>query len=70
LTHSKLPNVAAPNLSFIGGYVEAGWVIHRRVNPLSTGDAAFARPKVDNPFTFDERGIGAWELSARWGVTN
>ena len=26
LTHSKLPNVPAPNLSFNGGYVEAGWV--------------------------------------------
>jgi len=70
LTHSKLPNVRAPNLSFNGGYVEAGWAITGEPIRYSTGDAAFARPKVDNPFTFDERGIGAWELSARWGVTN
>jgi hypothetical protein len=30
LTHSKLPNLPAPNLSFNGGYVEAGWVCYRR----------------------------------------
>src|SRR5260370_33124131 len=36
----------------------------------TVGSAAFARPKVDDPFTIDERGIGAWELSARWSVAN
>jgi phosphate-selective porin OprO/OprP len=67
---SKLPGVRAPNLNFNGGYVEAGWVITGEPIRYSVGSAAFARPKVDSPFTIDERGIGAWEVSARWSVTN
>jgi phosphate-selective porin OprO and OprP len=69
-TQSKLPGVPAPNLNFNGGYVEAGWVMTGEPIRYAVGSAAFARPKVDDPFTIDERGIGAWELSARWSVTN
>jgi phosphate-selective porin OprO/OprP len=69
-TQSRLPGMPAPNLNFNGGYVEAGWVMTGEPIRYSTGSAAFARPKVDNPFTIDERGIGAWELSARWSVMN
>ncbi len=65
---SKLPGVRAPSLNFNG--VEAGWVMTGEPIRYSVGDAAFARPKVDHPFTIDERGIGTWELSARWSVTN
>lgn len=69
-TQSKLPGQPAPDLSFNGGYVEAGWVVTGEPIRYSVGSAAFARPKVDNPFTIDERGIGAWELSARWSLAN
>jgi phosphate-selective porin OprO/OprP len=69
-TQSKLPGVPAPDLNFNGGYVEAGWVVTGEPIRYAVGAAAFARPKVDNPFTITERGIGAWELSARWSVMN
>ena len=69
-TQSKLPGAPAPDLNFNGGYVEAGWVVTGEPIRYAVGSAAFARPKVDNPFTIDERGIGAWELSARWSVMN
>jgi phosphate-selective porin OprO/OprP len=40
----------------------------------NVGAAAWARPKVDDPFTIGpnglETGIGAWELAARWSVMN
>jgi phosphate-selective porin OprO/OprP len=70
LTQSKLPGTPAPDLGFNGGYVEAGWVITGEPFRYSTGSAAFARPKVDRPFTIDERGIGAWELAARYSIAN
>jgi phosphate-selective porin OprO and OprP len=73
-TQSKLPGVPSPNLNFNGGYVEAGWVMTGEPIHYSVGDAAFARPKVADPFRVDENGfssgIGAWELSARWSVMN
>ena len=63
------PNKPSPVLGFNGGYVEGGWVITGEPIRYSVGSAAFARPKVDNPFTFGG-GIGAWELSARYSATN
>jgi phosphate-selective porin OprO/OprP len=69
-TQSKLTGLRDPNLNFNGGYVEEGWVITGEPIRYSTSSAAFARPKVDSPFTIDERGIGAWELSARYSVMN
>jgi phosphate-selective porin OprO/OprP len=58
-TLSKLPGVPAPDLHFHGGYIEAGWVITGEPIRYVVGNAAFARPKVDDPFTIDEHGIGA-----------
>jgi len=64
----------APGLSFNGGYVEAGWVMTGEPIRYSTGSAAFARPKVADPFIIGENGletgIGAWEIAARWSVMN
>jgi phosphate-selective porin len=70
VTQSKLPNVPAPDLGFNGGYVEAGWNITREPFRCRVGSAAFARPKIDSPFTIDERGIGAWQLAARYNLIN
>ena len=73
-TQSKLPGVPAPGLSFNGGYVEAGWNITGQPFRYNVGSAAFARPKVDDPFIINENGfspgVGAWQLGARWSVTN
>ena len=49
VTQSKLPGVPAPKLGFNGGYVEAGWVLTAEPIRYSVGDAAFARPKVEDP---------------------
>jgi len=69
---SKLPGVPAPGLSFNGGYVEAGWNITGEPFRYNVGSAAFARPKVDDPFIINENGfspgVGAWQLGARWSV--
>jgi len=73
-TQSKLPGVPAPGLSFNGGYVEAGWNITGEPFRYNVGSAAFARPKVDDPFIINENGfspgVGAWQLGARWSVMN
>jgi phosphate-selective porin OprO/OprP len=71
---SKLPGVPAPDLSFNGGYVEAGWNITGEPFRYNVGAAAFARPKVADPFRIDENGvspgIGVWQVAARWSVMN
>jgi len=49
---NQQPNgtLPTPRLNFHGGYVEGGWVITGEPIRYSTGSAAFARPKVANPF--------------------
>src|SRR6516225_1901020 len=73
-TQSKLPGQPSPSLSFNGGYVEAGWNITGEPFRYNVGSAAFARPKVDDPFIINENGfspgVGAWQLGARWSVMN
>ena len=73
-TQSRLPGVPAPGLTFNGGYVEAGWNITGQPFIYNVGSAAFARPKVDDPFIVNENGIspdiGVWQLGARWSVMN
>ena len=70
----KLVSQPAPHLDFHGGYVEAGWNITGEPFRYSTGSAAFARPEVGSPFGLTESGFetgpGAWQLGARWSVTN
>src|SRR5690348_13372002 len=63
------PGAPSPALYFNGGYVEGGWVVTGEPIVYDTGSAAFARPKVAEPFSVGG-GLGAWELSARWGVMN
>jgi len=69
-TQSKLPGLPAPTLGFDGGYVEAGWNITGQPFRYSVGSAAFARPKVDDPFTIGMLGLGVWQLGARYSITN
>ncbi len=41
---------------------------------MQCGAAGFARPKIADPFIFDENGvspgIGVWQMGARWSVMN
>src|SRR5215469_14119941 len=73
-TQSKLPNQPAPDLSFNGGYVEAGWNITGQPFRYNVGSAAFARPTVDDPFLINENGVspgtGVWQLAARYSLMN
>jgi phosphate-selective porin OprO/OprP len=59
-------------LHFQGGYVEGSWVITGEQRKYNAGNAAFARPVPANPFDpiKGERGWGAWELAARYSVTD
>jgi phosphate-selective porin OprO/OprP len=70
VTQSKLPNVPSPRLGFNGGYVEGGWVITGEPIPYHITRAAWARPKVDRPFSLEDGGIGAWELAARYSTVS
>ena len=60
------------NLHFQGGYLEASWVITGEPRKYNANSAAFARPVPANPFDpiKGERGWGAWELAARYSVTD
>ncbi len=59
-------------LHFQGGYVEGSWVITGEPRKYNAGAAAFARPVPAHPFDpiNGERGWGAWELAARYSVTD
>jgi phosphate-selective porin OprO/OprP len=70
LNQSKLPGVPSPRLGFNGGYVEGGWVITGEPIPYDITRAAWARPKVDHPFSVGDGGIGAWEIAARYSTVD
>jgi len=60
------------NVHFQGGYVEGSWVITGEQRKYSASSAAFARPVPAHPFDpiNGERGWGAWELAARYSLTD
>jgi phosphate-selective porin OprO/OprP len=70
LNQSKLPGVPSPRLGFNGGYVDGGWVITGESIPYDITRAAWARPKVDHPFSLEDGGIGAWEIAARYSTVS
>jgi len=59
-------------LHFDGGYVEGSWVITGESRKYNTGSAAWARPVPAHPFDpfSDKGGWGAWELAARYSLTD
>jgi phosphate-selective porin OprO/OprP len=70
VNQSKLPGAPSPRLGFNGGYVEGGWVMTGEPIPYDVTRAAWARPKVDHPFSLADGGIGAWELAARYSTVD
>ncbi len=65
-THGDSP------VNFQGGYVEGSWVITGESRKYNSSAAAWARPTPAHPFDpFNgEGGWGAWELAARYSVTD
>ena len=57
---------------FDGGYVEASWVISGESRKYDPSVAAWARPVPAHPFDplNGEGGLGAWELAARYSLTD
>jgi phosphate-selective porin OprO/OprP len=70
VTQSKLPGLPEPRLGFNSGYVEGSWVLTGEPHPYDAERAAWARPKVDHPFSLADGGIGAWELAARYSTVS
>jgi phosphate-selective porin OprO/OprP len=70
VNQAKLPGMPSPRLGFNGGYVDAAWVITGEPIPYDITRAAWARPKVDHPFSLGEGGIGAWEIAARYSTVD
>jgi phosphate-selective porin OprO/OprP len=61
----------ASTVHFQGGYVEGSWVITGETRKYDTGAAAWARPVPSHPFDpLGGGGWGAWELAARYSVTD
>jgi phosphate-selective porin OprO/OprP len=59
-------------LHFDGGYVEGSWVITGESRKYNTSIAAWARPVPAHPFDPVDggNGWGAWELAARYSITD
>jgi phosphate-selective porin OprO/OprP len=70
VTQAKLPGAPAPRLGFNGGYVEGGWVLTGEPIPYDFERAAWGRPRVEQPFSFADGGIGAWEIAARYSTVD
>jgi phosphate-selective porin OprO and OprP len=67
VTQSKLPEVPAPRLGFNGGYVEGGWVMTGEPISYDVERAAWARPKVDHPFSVGDGGMaGTVQIGQRF----
>jgi phosphate-selective porin OprO/OprP len=62
----------ASAVHFQGGYVEGSWVITGESRKYIAAQAAYARPVPAHPFNplSNETGWGAWELAARYSLTD
>lgn len=56
---------------FSAWYLQAAWLLTGESRVYDPSRAAFRNPKPASPFDFgEENGIGAWELAARYSVTD
>jgi phosphate-selective porin OprO/OprP len=70
INRTSTPQAYRPNLSFLGGYVEGSWVITGEPHPYIPAEGAFGRPHPKHPFSLAEGHWGAFELAARYSVTD
>jgi phosphate-selective porin OprO/OprP len=66
VTAGGIASSAAPWLCFNGGYVEVSWVFTGELHPYDAKKVSWGRSEVDHLFSFEDGGIGAWELAARY----
>jgi phosphate-selective porin OprO/OprP len=59
---------ALPNPSFDGWYLQGSWVLTGEAKPYIASTGSYGLPKPKAPLSFDNGGIGAWELAARYSV--
>ncbi len=60
-----------PDPNFSGWYLQGSWILTGESKPYDATRAAFRNPRPANPLNFgDAPGIGAWELAARYSVTD
>jgi phosphate-selective porin OprO/OprP len=57
-----------PNPSFDGWYAQGSWVITGESKTYNPSTGSYTIPKPNAPLSFDQGGIGAWELAARYSV--
>lgn len=62
--------VAVPNPHFEGWYVQGAWVITGENRPYNAGEARFDAPKPNYNFSPSNNAWGAFELAARYSVTD
>jgi phosphate-selective porin OprO/OprP len=55
---------------FDGWYVQASYFLTGEMRPYVPASAAWGSPASANPFAFDARSWGAWELKARYSVND
>jgi phosphate-selective porin OprO/OprP len=59
---------ALPDAKFDGGYVMASYALTGESRGYKNG--IFTRIKPENPFSFNEGGLGAWEIAARYSTVD
>ena len=66
----RLPLVGAANPHFDGWYVEGGWTLTGEQRRYNNVNGAFDAPAVNHPLDVANHQYGAFELAARYSVTN
>ncbi len=67
----RLPaNLSLPDPKFGGWYVQGVWVLTGENRPYNAQDARFEGPRPANNFSLSAGTWGAWELAARYSVTD
>ncbi|PZR87566.1 MAG: porin [Stutzerimonas stutzeri] len=71
IEQDRATGLISPNLNFDGFYVQGSWIITGESRRYNTGSAAYAAPRIAQPFSLGEGGgWGAWELVARYSTVN
>lgn len=67
-TNLRAPAAGQDDPSFTGYYLETGWFLTGEQKGYKSGAGTWDRPKVNK--TVREGGLGAWQIAARYDVTD